>query len=360
MRTIYLVRILNKFHYDNLELKTEVKMINNFIPKFFHEQILSYRHDQVKIPPHRRKKWVDLAATISVAASFVDKHGGYSSEKEFQRGFWDIEKNRIEFAEILFHHDNKFSNLFTDNLDYANNFYIISNLATLLLEAGIKEYNYIPSVNLIKILNEVGEFADSYRINKEFLKTKSPICAFIRDHLSKMKHCWVYYNLTPQALIDIFFICVDQNGEYFYIYKHDCNCEKLCKGGTYVFTPDYPRDGVNSDYELTKFYDNTISNIIPLCETLLTYISNPSGNGIIQDKIAKFSSRKSKREYEKSHFSELPYKELDLNYTQVRAFEQGKSWYKKAHVRWQRCGKGLEQVKLVFLAPQHPKRRAII
>ena len=92
---------------------------------------------------------------------------------------------------------------------------------------------------------------------------------------------------------------------------------------------------------------------------ILLYISSPSKSSKAQQKIAEFSSKKGKREYEKKHYSSEPWTELNISVPNVRAYEQGKSWDRRAHTRWQPCGEGRSKLKLVFIGPQKPQRRKL-
>lgn len=112
------------------------------------------------------------------------------------------------------------------------------------------------------------------------------------------------------------------------------------------------------DGKRKAFFDEC-TNIVKIIYNCLLYIKSPSKNKIVQEKIAAFSPKKSKREYQQKNYSNT-YTALDIEVKKIRAYEHGKSWYRKGHPRWQPCGVGRKDVKLIFLAPQTPQRRKLV
>ena len=68
---------------------------------------------------------------------------------------------------------------------------------------------------------------------------------------------------------------------------------------------------------------------------------------LIQKKINEFSSKKSKRDYEKKHYSNEEYNYIDIPYVNVKAYSD-KTWHCKSTygLRW--CGEGRKEAKIVF------------
>jgi len=99
-----------------------------------------------------------------------------------------------------------------------------------------------------------------------------------------------------------------------------------------------------------------VSNkIINMCYASSIYLTNPTED--IISAVNEFSKKKTKREYEKKHYTSESFFNVDLNYKLVRAYEQDKEWFTNGHFRLQPVGKNREKRKLTFVKPHTKHRR---
>jgi len=325
-----------------------------FIKKFLHE-IFDEKPLEELFKEKKKKIHTDLFIVLHLFIASVKDDGIRHTLNK------NIYKNKDDFLYILNKTENDYAAFFEEFLNGEGHhqdvtFESLTFISGCLVTFCKKDYiNYSVSSTLTNILKNVKPVEKYYDIIKKLLYVKKGMCF----HFLKLENN-IFNDITAYAF------CVSKNLAVIVIiariFKSLIAAHGSVKDDSLNVVPIVPNSlrmcflNDNSD----KYRDILRPHLLQIFNTVVNsiiYVENPSKNTIIKERIAEFSKKRSKREFETKHYSSQPYTFIDLNVEKVRAYEEGKTWYKKGHTRWQKCGPGLSQTKLVFLAPQHPQRR---
>lgn len=351
----------------------------NLIPKFIHEKLRHFfpmdesinnflpvwdKLRDMKKGRFNKESFCDLYILTQLTITLIQNHPNETSDSEdnLQEVFMD-KTFQSNLLNLLLHYESPYAPLFDpDALKNPDESFLGLTIYIVALSKlnSTPVESYVLSKNLTSILSEV-TVPDKFG---NIIEQKVP---------PNKVHCFRFKGISSTFFKDITsYVYLDGNEFIISIFS------KTARGGCFSVTSIDEIEGLKKrgqmgslgfplisyiDYDfLDKHYDSILSHVVDLMAlsiNSLLYIYSPPRDAMVEKKIIELSLKRGKRRYEESHYSLEPYSELDLNYSKVRAYEQGKTWYKRAHTRWQRCGKGNEDVKLVFLAPQNPQRRKV-
>lgn len=259
--------------------------------------------------------------------------------------------------ELLKSTNNSYAYLYNDCEDYVEEYEtMLKSQKNILLNASVKEpRNYIVSKNLSDILCNIPPILKNRDIIFEMTQEHSVYS--IRYNLIEidlLKNISIYaYSHCGRIDFCVFANLNTTNG-FYHASGFLLKGERAKQLGFSYFLEEKDCIDKHKPLKLTGYSIHTL-----VYNTLL-YIENPTKNTLVCNKIAEFSKKKGKRNYEMKHYCNETWKELDICSPNVRAYEQGKVWERKAHTRWQPYGKGRSKVKLVFIQPQQVTRKKML
>lgn len=342
----------------------------DFTPKFFHEDISKYlpmdlnkkyfliasEHELNK--DIYKSQYFDLLMLIVATLATIDETKARSAyELQNREGLNYLFKSLVRLK-------NPFAWLFDknkiDNMDQ-----ILEGLQAFIISTMdiciYNPINYVLSHNLSKILLGIKPPQNAKNIILDMIKNESSLCFRFKNLESLLfRNISIYIYKNSEILNFVFTAKSKKTNSPACAVAY--TTPKKFIDQTEIGLILRPFVGFEDRDFLKKIYsifEKDIYILINLTINSLFYISSPTRDTIINEKIAEFASKRKKRAYQEKHFSSQLYTEVDLNHEKVRAYEQGKSWFRKGHTRWQPCGKGKKETKLIFLAPQFPTRKKL-
>lgn len=331
------------------------------VNKFFHERYIDFKASDYFCESRKRTKYVDLLSAVICFGEQLSENKQDDNIEHISISGVSIER----FYEFLRDTNNDYARyIIVDDVTDSNPINAIVFCLFCLHSFSKKLHkNYIISSTLCNIFREVKPVDGCSTLLHQSLKPDGMMCldlSRVKTTIFSNINGYIYFCEKRESVVLGFFASLNKkiNSTYCSFFT-TLKSDQTQFGNIYPVLPDaivYSDKYTELDSILLNKEFHAIFNVII---NSVIYINNPSKNTVIQNIIAEISGKRSKREYQLKHYTSENCVEIDLNIEKVRAYEQGKSWYKKAHTRWQRCGHGLKDVKLIFLAPQHPERKKL-
>lgn len=342
------------------------------IRKFFHEKFNDFKEDEYFIERDKRKPYTDLMGACCAFFEIMRKEGLFERD-EGSNTLTISFKSKAYLTRFLDETSNDYSMFLKSILISGNNTPLSALKAAtynFLIFRKCTHKNYVISSTLCDILQAVNPLKELPLLTHNFLAKENKLCldlTRLKSVYFKNINAYAYYAANTNVVVVSFYgeISDDRHSSVFFASTRISKDKDLLDSDLFTLVPDYFIDKYSTtgdfqyQHKMSKDFCAEYVRIINTVLNCILFISNPSKNSIIQEKIAEISAKRSKRDYQLKHYSDSDYVEIDISVEKVRAYEQGKTWYKKAHPRWQRCGKGYSEVKLIFLAPQFPERKKL-
>ena len=329
-------------------------MKRNLQKKFLHEII--YNHlDNIKkdidiTVKERHAQILDLIFVYQRVKEFIvkNKANEYAVKNfldKYLNDIYEIKKNVI-YSDLI-------QKLY--NINVFNKVCAINTSFNLVYNRVNDSESYVFSENLTNILLELGDLR---------LKCKLKYNDDLKDSYCKY---FFYNNYHTEYFYDLhIYSYIDKDGndvpcKFFIIFIRS----KGSDGYSLIVANLYDDKENKTQYNLSYCFDLEVDVFKKLNEDLKQSIMKSEINklvglayaseifiqdqpDLIQKKINEFSSKKSKRDYEKKHYSNEEYNYIDIPYVNVKAYSD-KTWHCKSTygLRW--CGEGRKEAKIVFI-----------